>query len=75
MHQFRYMSAYLAKALFLLAYAAFCMPIQTLAQELLLGDMAPKFHLTGSDGTIHKLSDYRGTTVVLAWFPKAFTGG
>ena len=30
---------------------------------------------TGSDGTIHELSDYRGTAVVLAWFPKAFTGG
>lgn len=37
--------------------------------------MAPEFALPGSDGKIHKLSDYRGRAVVLAWFPKAFTGG
>ena len=28
----------------------------------------------GSDGKFHALKDYRGRTVVLAWFPKAFTG-
>lgn len=39
------------------------------------GDKAPDFALQGSDGQVHKLSDYRGKTVVLAWFPKAFTGG
>jgi len=39
------------------------------------GDKAPDFSLQGSDGKVHKLSDYRGKTVVLAWFPKAFTGG
>jgi cytochrome oxidase Cu insertion factor (SCO1/SenC/PrrC family) len=43
--------------------------------NLKVGDMAPDFALTGSDGKTHKLSDYRGKTVVLAWFPKAFTGG
>jgi peroxiredoxin len=43
--------------------------------ELKAGDPAPDFALKGSDGKIHKLSDYRGKTVVLAWFPKAFTGG
>ena len=42
---------------------------------LKVGDQAPPFELQGSDGKVHKLSDYRGTTVVLAWFPKAFTGG
>ena len=42
---------------------------------LKVGDMAPDFALPGSDGKIHKLSDYKGKTVVLAWFPKAFTGG
>jgi cytochrome oxidase Cu insertion factor (SCO1/SenC/PrrC family) len=40
-----------------------------------VGDMAPDFALTGSDGKVHKLSDYRGRPVVIAWFPKAFTGG
>jgi len=47
----------------------------TYAQELGPGDAAPSFELPGSDGNIHRLSDYRGRTVVLAWFPKAFTGG
>ena len=37
--------------------------------------MAPAFSLPGSDGKTHSLSDYAGRTVVLAWFPKAFTGG
>ena len=39
------------------------------------GDVAPAFALQGSDGKTHRLSDYKGKTVVLAWFPKAFTGG
>jgi hypothetical protein len=47
----------------------------TYSADLKVGDMAPEFALPGSDGKIHKLSDYRGKTVVLAWFPKAFTGG
>jgi thioredoxin-dependent peroxiredoxin len=44
--------------------------------ELAAGDPAPEFSLLGSDGKTHKLSDHRGRqAVVLAWFPKAFTGG
>jgi thioredoxin-dependent peroxiredoxin len=40
------------------------------------GDMAPDFSLPGSDGRTYNLSDFRGKqVVVLAWFPKAFTGG
>ena len=45
------------------------------AQELSPGDSAPSFELPGSDGNTHRLADYAGRTVVLAWFPKAFTGG
>ncbi len=45
------------------------------AAELAIGDPAPAFALQGSDGKSHRLADYRGQTVVLAWFPKAFTGG
>jgi peroxiredoxin Q/BCP len=45
------------------------------AEDLKPGDMAPEFSLAGSDGNTHSLSELRGTTVVLAWFPKAFTGG
>ena len=44
--------------------------------ELKVGDMAPDFQLQGSDGKTYKLSDFRGEQpVVVAWFPKAFTGG
>lgn len=43
--------------------------------ELKVGDPAPAFDLMGTDGKMHKLSDYKGKTVVLAWFPKAFTAG
>ena len=43
--------------------------------ELKEGDMAPAFSLPGSDGKTHSLAGYKGKTVVLAWFPKAFTGG
>ena len=43
--------------------------------ELKEGDVAPNFSLVGSDGKTHKLSDYKGRAVVIAWFPKAFTGG
>jgi thioredoxin-dependent peroxiredoxin len=45
------------------------------AKDLAVGDAAPEFALAGSDGKVHELADYRGTAVVLAWFPKAFTGG
>ena len=45
------------------------------AQQLGPGDAAPPFELLGSDGQMHRLADYQGKTVVLAWFPKAFTGG
>jgi len=43
--------------------------------KLEIGDPAPPFRLDGSDGKVHDLADYRGRVVVLAWFPKAFTGG
>jgi len=40
------------------------------------GDLAPDFELSGSDGCLYRLSEFRHReTVVLAWFPKAFTGG
>lgn len=40
------------------------------------GDKAPPFTLKGSDGKEYSLKDFKGKkVVVLAWFPKAFTGG
>ena len=50
-------------------------PPPAMTADLKVGDMAPDFALQGSDGKIHKLSEYRGKTVVLAWFPLAFSGG
>ena len=43
--------------------------------ELAVGDRAPDFELAGSDGKTYRLSDLKGRAVVVAWFPKAFTGG
>jgi hypothetical protein len=49
---------------------------QAPAVELKVGDMAPAFSAPGSDGKTHTLAESRGKqAVVLAWFPKAFTGG
>jgi peroxiredoxin Q/BCP len=44
--------------------------------ELQVGDPAPPFTLTGSDGEQYSLEQFAGDkVVVVAWFPKAFTGG
>jgi hypothetical protein len=49
---------------------------RTSTAGLKVGDTAPDFALPGSDGKTYKLSDYKGKqAVVIAWFPKAFTGG
>ena len=46
------------------------------SDELATGDDAPPFSLPGSDGKTHSLSEHVGErAVVIAWFPKAFTGG
>ena len=65
------------KGLFILFVAVvFAFSVITIsAQELEVGDDAPAFELPGTDGNTHSLAQYKGTTVVLAWFPKAFTGG
>jgi peroxiredoxin Q/BCP len=61
----------LSAAIGLLAAGALCC-----AEEITMGDAAPPFTLPGSDGAIHSLSDHKGKrAVVIAWFPKAFTGG
>lgn len=48
----------------------------SVSADLKVGDKAPEFTLKASDGKTYKLADFAGKqSVVVAWFPKAFTGG
>ncbi len=41
-----------------------------------VGEAAPDFELSASDGVLYTLEQYKGKQgVVLAWFPRAFTPG
>jgi thioredoxin-dependent peroxiredoxin len=65
------------RALLALGLAA-ALTVGAMAQttELAVGDPAPDFTLQASDGKTYTLSDFKGKqAVVIAWFPKAFTGG
>src|SRR5689334_9086333 len=67
---------YSSAALFLTAVAlsgAFAADEPKVAKE---GEKAPDFKLKGSDGKEYSLKQFAGKqAVVIAWFPKAFTGG
>ena len=64
------------RCLHVLALAALFLLMPGVTLGLEIGDEAPAFRLPGSDGATHQLSDYLGEKpVVLAFFPKAFTGG
>jgi thioredoxin-dependent peroxiredoxin len=41
--------------------------------KLEIGDRAPAFELAGSGGQTHRLEDYRGEWVILAFYPGDFT--
>ena len=44
--------------------------------QLSVGDEAPDLKMDGSDGKVYTLKQFSGKKpVVIAWFPKAFTGG
>jgi peroxiredoxin Q/BCP len=46
------------------------------AAALEVGDKAPDFQLQASDGNTYSMSQFVGNKpVVIAFFPKAFTGG
>ena len=57
--------------------AALSIPLmaQAPATELKVGDPAPNFKLQATDGKTYQLSDFKGKTVVLAFFYKARTKG
>lgn len=62
------------------AVAMAAVPVLAEAQTLKVGDMAPDFTVTtvtakGVDAKPFKLSEHKGETVVLAFFPKARTSG
>lgn len=62
----------------LLALLLVCVPAMVHAADegLKVGDAAPDFEMQGSDGKVYKLADFKGKKAfVIAWFPKAFTGG
>ena len=46
-----------------------------MAVTLEAGDRAPAFALRDQDGNMHRLSDYRGRTVVLYFYPRDETPG
>lgn len=62
--------------MFLFVCALGLASVPAAAQELKIGDPAPNFTLQASDGKTYTLANFKGKqAVVLAWFPKAFTGG
>ena len=70
----------LALAVGLVLTAALVLAAPAIAQEdeggLAVGDAAPDFSLKGSDGKTYSLAQFKGEKpVILAFFPKAFTGG
>ena len=66
------------RALLTIGVVVAAMTTGALAQtaELKVGDIAPAFSLQGTDGKTHTLAEYKGKrSVVVAWFPAAFTRG
>ena len=60
-------------AVVLCCFSMAAMPAEA---ELKVGDQVPDFTLKGSDGESYTLSKLtKKQVVVIAWFPKAFTGG
>ena len=59
-----------------LLFLSFAMSNALAATHLKVGDKAPNFSMPASTGETVSLSDYAGKqTVVIAFFPAAFTGG
>lgn len=66
----------LAGALAALALGGAAMAQQAEPKGLSVGDEVPDFRLNDHEGRAVRLSDFRGKSwVVLAFYPKALTGG
>jgi peroxiredoxin Q/BCP len=57
------------------AAVAVCLPLRAAAADLEVGHPAPVFEAADQTGKQYKLADYRGRTVVLAFYPADFTSG
>ena len=59
-----------------LALAAAAWPAGAEGDAPKVGDKAPDFKLVCTDGKTYTLSQFKGkSAVVIAWYPKALTGG
>lgn len=48
----------------------------SVSAEIKVGDDVPDFKMVGSDGETYSNKDFKGKQAfVIAWYPKAFTGG
>lgn len=45
------------------------------AADVEVGQAAPDFRLPDETGQIRSLADFKGKTLILAFYPKDFTGG
>ena len=67
------------KSTFLIAaltLGVFSVMAESADAEVAVGDDVPKFEMIGSDGKTYTNEQFKGeTAVVIAWYPKAFTGG
>ena len=71
MHRFRFVTA--LSLIFAFTISLAIAEEKTVAK---VGEKAPDFKLKGSDGKEYTLKQFAGKqAVVIAWFPKAFTGG
>ena len=43
--------------------------------DILVGQDAPDFAVQDQNGKIRRLADFQGKTLILAFYPKDFTGG
>ena len=60
----------------LLALAVAATPATAEDEAPKVGDKAPNFKLVGTDGKTYTLDQFQGkSAVVVAWYPKALTGG